>query len=169
MAQSLNTVRAKVDETRLQLAAVKRALPPVDNLVAKVRARLQELADEAQTRLVDRMADVISHNGSLHDIVPAPAQAAYHAVGLAALALGVDTLVAQAAELASTRDNGALRLTDSEKADKLADLSEKLYLLELAEVELSADDLRPGINGAALLQIPLEVAADCDLLEGGAK
>lgn len=168
MAKSLSTIRTQVDETRLQLAAVKRAQPPVAQLTEKVRARLQELADEAQTRLIDRMADVISHNASLHDIVPAPAQAAYHAVGMAAMAIGVDNLVAQAAELAATRDNDVLRLTDAEKADRLDELSRRLYALELQEVELSADDLRPGINGAALLQIPLDVAIDAGLI-GSAK
>jgi hypothetical protein len=165
MAQNLNTIRAKVADLTAEIRQVSAAIPPVEDRVDAVRRHFREIASDAHARLVERAANVISHDHHISEVNPTRDTAGYNALGLAVLALGPDTLLAEAVKLAEEQDTGALRLTTSEKEARLLELRHKRYALELQEAEMAPpSDVRASVNGAAMLGIPVDVAEEFGLL-----
>jgi hypothetical protein len=165
MAQNLNTIRAKVADLTDEIRNVAAAIPPVDDRIDAVKRHLHKIASDANNRLIERAANVISHGHHISEVNPTRDIAGYNALGLAVLALGPDTLLGEAVKLAEEQDTGALRMTTSEKESRLLELRRKRYSLELLEAEIAPpSDIRATINGAAMLGIPVDVAEEAGFL-----
>lgn len=165
---NLKSIRADIATIKAEIRQTQISLPPVDDQVQRVRDHLTDLAAEARRRIIETSANVISANHNPADITPPPSALPIHAYGLAILAIGVDSLVAEAAAFAQTEDNGARRIPAHERRQNLEEMARKLYELELIEESLLGDaERRPDANAAAVLAIPLEIAIEADLLGVG--
>jgi len=165
-AKTLSKIRAEIREVKAEAVAVKNALRPVAEIEAGVRHVLSEMAD-ANNRMVDMVSNMFSHGHPIADLVSIPAgQLPKFALGMGVAAVGVDAIVKQAMEKAAGNDSGALRMSAAEQREQLEALERRLFDLELSEEEnLNGEPRRLGCNPAAVLNIPVEIAAAAGLLK----
>ncbi len=163
--KSLAKIRAEIEVTQAEALRVKHALPPIADIESTVRHVLSEMAG-AQRKLITTTATIFSHGMSASELTALPAtQLPKHAFGLAISAIGVEEIITQAKEIAAINDSGAMRLSAGEREERLDDLQRHLYELELAEEQrLAGAPRRPEANPAAVLGVPVDVAADYGFL-----
>lgn len=163
--QTLKQIRADIDAVNTEFKAVKGSIQPIDDIEARLRSYLTVMADPAR-RLVDLAANALAYGHPVSEIGQIqPSQLRIHALGLAVAAMGVDEIIAQAKAKAAAQDNGAPRMDQNEREERLEELSRERYALELQEeATLNGAPRRPGVNAAAVIGIPLEVAIERDLL-----
>lgn len=164
MASNLKTIRQQIEKLTTERAAVLQAVPPVAILEQKLRSTLKSLA-EPLTEFVNNCADGLN-TGEFGYLTPATApMLARAAFGLNLDDEKIEAIVNAAKQRASEKDTGNLRMTDSEKAERLSDLNQRLYALGLDEqAALGAEPQRRDVNGACVLGIPLETAMQHGLI-----
>lgn len=163
----LKNIRKNIAKIRGEIEAVKGALPPVAEIEQRVRAWLDDLVTPKQN-IVDRLSGCFSRGENVGFLFELPQRSLINAgIGLALAAIGVDEMVKAAMEKAAQEDNGALRMTAAERDERLTGLLRDLYALEFDEENnLNGEPRREDIYfPAAVLQIPLEIAASAGLLK----
>ena len=161
---NLKTIRADLAKLTAERERVVAAVLPADQLEAKMRAHLAELAKPIDD-FIGNCAHVLNGADPYHVTPGSPHMLARAAFGLSLTPERIEALVQAAKTRAAASDAGQMRLTDTEKAERLADLATRLYLVGLEEqAALGEEQQRPDVNGAALLLIPLEVAVEHELL-----
>jgi hypothetical protein len=165
-AKSLKALRADIAETRAKAIAVKSALRPMEELEAGVRAMLEEMAS-AKDQVVTIISNIFAQGFPISDLVSHPTQQVpKFALGMALSAVGIDNLVEAAKKKAASKDSGALRMSLDDQEEQLEALQRQLYEMELQEESiLNGAERRPGCNPAAVLNIPVEVAAASGFLK----
>lgn len=151
------------------LQAAEQALPPLAEVETALRATLEN-ATESWRRFVSRLAgefaagdgrSTLRHLAGGVDIAPDLALAA------AIDAHGVDRLLKNARDEAARVQPQAVRLAAADRAEALALLSRQRFELEaqLATLHFAQGEPLPdGINPAALLGLPVDVAEAAGLL-----
>ena len=170
--KKLDSLRLAIGDLRGELAEVINATMPPDDIKAAVRGSLQAAVDEfsrAQTNAAECIASGIP--SSLSAILKSSYdrdEVAIIALGGALAAYGLDRFLDEAEAMAG--EPKGLRLTAAQSEEKAAIIRRELYQLESEEEALveSLDAMRrPGVNVAAVLGIPLEIAEREGLVGGG--
>lgn len=157
---SLTKIRAQIAQLSDEIRATENARPPLDDQIRALRDYLASMTEPVDA-LIERCADVLTHGTSPSEIDGAihPVRLPHHAFGAAVASLGVEHLVACAVERAKGADDGALRMTDEEKTERLQALRRKRFALEVEEEALrGTEPRRPGVSGAVLLGLSLAEA-----------
>lgn len=161
---NLKTIRAQIEKLESERQRVAAAVPPAEQSEQRLREHLAALAEPSADFLSGCALAV--NTGVLAGLTPATApMLAQAAFALALDAKGVERVIEAAKQLASAQDNGALRLDDAEKTERLHALACDIYQLNLDE-EAARDDAprRADANAAAVLGIPLDAAIEFGLL-----
>lgn len=151
------------------LQAAEQALPPLAEVESRLRATLENAA-ESWRRFVSRLADKFSAGDgrtTLRQLAGGVDLAADLALAAAIDAHGVDRLLERARDEAARVQPQAVRLAAADRAEALALLRRQRYELEAQLAGLHFEDGGPvpdGINAAALLGLPVEVADHAGLL-----
>lgn len=155
------------------LQAAEQALPPLAEVETALRATLENAA-ESWRRFASRLAgEFAAGDGrtTLRQLAGGVDLAADLALAAAIDAHGVDRLLKHARDEAARVQPQAVRLAAADRAEALALLSRQRFELEaqLATLHFAQGDPLPdGINPAALLGLPVEVAEHAGLLAWGA-
>jgi hypothetical protein len=172
MNAQLTKIRRELDNVNSEIASVQNALPPIAERLNDVAQALELLtapwndfvAQAAeQVVLWDRpitLSSLTPHRFNAENIAELGLAAAIASYGAKELR---DAIRQKAAEIAH---EGQLRLTATERATRLKDLYIQRYRLEFTEEQnLDGAPRRPGVNAAAVMGVPLEVAQEHHLLE----
>lgn len=158
-------------DVRADLDAAQNALPPLAEVEAALRETL-EAAVDVWHRFTGRIAAELSAGDGrthLRHLAGGVAVSPDLALAGAIAAHGIDRLLKQARDEAGKLPQ-PVRLSAGEKAEALAVLRRQRYALELdlATAHFEAGEPLPeGLNAAALLGVPVEVAEAHGLLVWG--
>lgn len=162
--KSLSAVRDEILKISGDMRQVKNAIRPVEDIESDLRQFLHALTKPRET-LISLCADVLSTGAPVTSIISHPNVLAPAAYGMALAAAGIDSILAEAATRNKAKKSSVLRLPPGERAERLAALAATLYALEIEEEQLLDDHERtPGVNAAAVLLVPLDVARAAGLL-----
>lgn len=159
-------------DVRADLDAAQNALPPLAEVEAALRETL-EAAVDVWHRFTGRIAAELSAGDGrthLRHLAGGVAVSPDLALAGAIAALGIDHLLKSAHAEAAKAQPQPVRLSAGEKAEALAVLRRQRYALELdlATAHFEAGEPLPeGLNAAALLGVPVEVAEAHGLLVWG--
>ena len=164
--QSLSAIRAAIEKIDAETVSVTNSQRPVAELENDLRSYLSSMA-APRTELVNLCAGVISSSTPLNLLTGHPNSLAQRGFGLAVAALGIESVIREAMERAKALDTGCLRMTAEDRAERLAELAHARYVAELdEETALDGATRRAGINAAAVLHIPADVAEQAGLITG---
>lgn len=164
MAHNLAAIRTKISKLQAERQRAAAAVPPTDVSEAKLREHLTALA-QPSAEFIQNCAEALN-TGSLLNLTPAtPSMLAQAAFSLALTATDINRVIEAAKVKAAEQDTGALRLADSEKAERLHALSCEIYQLQLdEEAALDGAPRRHDVAAGAVLGIPLESAVEFGLV-----
>lgn len=164
---NLKTIRAQIEKLTVERGAVQNALEPGDVLEAKLRAHLAELA-APQNDFLDNCAAILNGTGGTGYTTPAtPPMLARAAFAMSLSPERIESIVDAAKSRAAALDGGQMRLTAIEKSKRLDDLDRKIYTSGLDEqTVIGAENQRPDVNAACLLNVPIEAAIQFNVLRG---
>lgn len=171
--KKLTSLRDTLATLKSELAAVSGARPPHDEVVSALRGTLQGAVagfSRAQANVAECIASGVP--SSLNSLLKSSYERdeiALIAFGGALASYGMDRFIDEAIAMAGEPEG--LRLSVKDREAKERDLLRKIYQLETEE-EILAESLgvmrRSGVNAAAVLGIPLEIAEREGWLGGGA-
>ena len=145
MASNLKQIRQQIEKLTAERAATLQAVPPVAVLEQKLRSTLQALAQPLEDFVNNCAAGL--NTGEFGYLTPAtPPMLARAAFGLNLDAERIEQIVSAAKTRALDFDAGEMRLTDSEKVERLDDLNRRIYTLGLEEQTLIGVNQRPIVS-----------------------
>ncbi len=164
MASNLKQIRQQIEKLQAERAATQTAIPPIQILEAKLRSTLQALAQPLD-EFIGNCASSLN-TAEFGYLTPAtPPMLARAAFGLNLDAERIEQIIATAKTRAAETETGQMRLTDSEKLERLDDLNKRLYVLGLEEQSvIGAEPQRRDVNASVVLGIPLDAAIEFNLL-----
>ncbi len=164
MANNLKQIRQQIEKLQAERTATQTAIPPVAVLEQKLRSTLMALAQPLEDFVNNCAAGL--NTAEFGYLTPAtPPMLARAAFGLNLDAERIEQIIATAKTRAIESDTGQMRLTDSEKLERLDDLNRRLYVLGLDEQTLiGSEPQRRDANAACVLGIPLDAAIEFNLL-----
>ncbi len=161
---NLKTIRAQIEKLTAERAAVSNAIQPVEACEIKLRDHLKQLAAPLD-EFITNCGYVLNGSGT-GDTTPAtPPMLARAAFGMSLTPERIESIVEAARQRATASDAGQLRLSDTEKTERLADLDHKIYALGLEEQTVIGDEQqRRDVSAACVLGIPLDAAIEFNLI-----
>lgn len=154
----------QLDETRRNLAAAQRALPPIEDVESALREELRT-ATEPWEKLVRNLAAQVAGDSrpSIFDAsgrTTDPRHMLDLAIGGLITTAGVDKLVKAIMTEASRLPPGAIRLDPDAKAEAIRELSHARYTIEseiAREHFVNGSPLPEDCHAGAVLGIPREI------------
>lgn len=164
MAANLKQIRQQISQLTAERAELLSATPPVEVLEQKLRAHLAALASPLDA-FIDSCAHVLNGGDPAYTTPATPPMLARAGFGMNLTPDRIEAIVATAKAKAEQNDAGQLRLTDSEKVERIADIDRRLYQAGLDEQAFIGDEeQRREVNAACVLGIPLEAAIEFELV-----
>lgn len=171
---NIEAIREKIAALKTEIEATRRAGLPVEQVEATLRDALG-LAESNYREMIGELGRALSSGQpvSLSDLLLHRERAESVDSLLLAYAvrsIGIEGIVRDAQAAAEGFQQAALRMTDAEREQRLADLRQELYEAELAEEQLvEVDGLarRPDASVACVLGLPYQIAAEHGLLYAG--
>lgn len=163
---SLFKIRERIAQIKDQIHAVTLAQPPFDDQVAILRRHLEDMTEPVDA-LVERCADVLVYGHPVGDVTGHPDRTAHNALAAALAALGTEHILAAAIERARAADanQGILRMAADERAERLQELRQKLYALEIEEeAARGKESRRADVSAGVLLGLSYEQAEERGLI-----
>lgn len=171
---TVEALREKIAELKREIEATRRAGLPAEQVEATLREALA-VAEASYEEMVAGLGRCLAggHPVSTVDLMGHRERAESVdalLLGFAVRAVGAETIIQDATEAAANLPQAKLRLSDAERQARLAELSRALYQAEAEEellVESEGRARRPDASTAAVLGLPLEIAAEAGLLYAG--
>lgn len=171
---SIEVIRADIAGLKNEIEATRRAGVPAEQVEATLRDALgiaesnyrsmtQELGRSLANGAVITLSDLMAHSQRAESVDTL-------LLGFAVRAVGAEAIVQDAREAAASLPQAKLRLTDTERQARLAELSQALYQAETEEealVEVEGLTRRPDASTAVALGLPFEIAEQAGLLFQG--